>query len=168
MRRTSETDAFSASRMRTPLGPSRTSWSLHRVVSTSDVRLSPADTPESDSESARRAVQVRPRLAAEGRSGVDLRARGPCVVLPVKARRAEPENAFHRIEHLQAINPQAVSRRLFGILHPRTVSPSVHPRPASGGAANFFLASALRLHQVLRPEGEKDARCVRPISATQT
>jgi hypothetical protein len=35
-RRTSETDAFSAPRMRTPRGPSRTLWSLHRTVSTSD------------------------------------------------------------------------------------------------------------------------------------
>ena len=55
------------------------------------------------------------------------------------------------------------------ILHTRTVSPSVHPRPASGGAADFFLASALRdRHQALRPAGVKDARCIRPISATQT
>ena len=30
------TGAFSAPRMRTPLGPSRTSWSLHRLPSTSD------------------------------------------------------------------------------------------------------------------------------------
>jgi hypothetical protein len=37
IRRTSETGAFSAPRMRTPRGPSRTLWSLHRVVSTSDV-----------------------------------------------------------------------------------------------------------------------------------
>jgi hypothetical protein len=37
MRRTSRTGAFSAPRMRTPRGPSRTLWSLHRTVSTSDV-----------------------------------------------------------------------------------------------------------------------------------
>jgi len=36
LRRTSETDAFSASRMRTPLDPSRISGSLHRTVSISD------------------------------------------------------------------------------------------------------------------------------------
>jgi len=35
-RRTSMTGAFSAPRMRTPRGPSRTLWSLHRTVSTSD------------------------------------------------------------------------------------------------------------------------------------
>lgn len=51
----------------------------------------------------------------------------------------------------------------------RTVSPSVHSRPASGGATNFFPASALSIHQqALRPPGGEDARCVRPISATQT
>jgi len=50
MRRTSETDAFSAPRMRTPRGPSRTLKSLHRAVSTSDVLLSPAGTPESESD----------------------------------------------------------------------------------------------------------------------
>jgi len=49
VRRTSETDAFSAPRMRTPRGPSRTLWSLHRTVSTSDIPLSPAGTPESES-----------------------------------------------------------------------------------------------------------------------
>jgi hypothetical protein len=54
-------------------------------------------------------------------------------------------------------------------LRTRTVSPSVHPRPASGGAADFFPASALSFHQqALRPPGGEDARCVRPISATQT
>jgi hypothetical protein len=54
------------------------------------------------------------------------------------------------------------------ILRTRTGSPSVHSCPASDGAANFFLASALRHHQPLRAAGEKDARCVQPTSATQT
>jgi hypothetical protein len=39
VRRTSETGAFSAPRMRTPRGPSRTLWSLHRTVSISDVLI---------------------------------------------------------------------------------------------------------------------------------
>ena len=38
-RRTTQTDAFSAPRMRTPLDPSRISWSLHRTVSISDALL---------------------------------------------------------------------------------------------------------------------------------
>jgi hypothetical protein len=51
----------------------------------------------------------------------------------------------------------------------RTVSPSLHPRPASYGATDFLLASALSAHQqVLRPPGGEDARCVQPMSATQT
>jgi hypothetical protein len=51
----------------------------------------------------------------------------------------------------------------------RTVSPFLHPRPASGGATNFLPASALFCHQqAFRPPGEEDARCVQPTSATQT
>ena len=50
-----------------------------------------------------------------------------------------------------------------------TVSPSTHPRPASGGATDFLPASALLNHQqILRPDGEEDARCVQPTSATQS
>jgi hypothetical protein len=53
--------------------------------------------------------------------------------------------------------------------HTRTVSPSAHPRPASDGATDFFLASALSFHQqALRPPGGEDARCVQPMSATQS
>jgi len=41
--------------------------------------------------------------------------------------------------------------------------------PASGGATDFFLASALFGHRpTLRSTGEEDARCVQPTSATQT
>jgi len=51
----------------------------------------------------------------------------------------------------------------------RTVSPFLHPRPASGGATNFPPASALSCHQqAFRPPGGEDARCVQPTSATQT
>jgi len=50
----------------------------------------------------------------------------------------------------------------------RTVSPSVHPRLASGDATDFFLASALSYQQALRPPGGEDAQCVQPMSATQT
>jgi len=52
----------------------------------------------------------------------------------------------------------------------RTVSPSVHPRLASGDATDFFLASALSVfhQQALRPPGGEDAQCVQPISATQS
>jgi len=61
-----------------------------------------------------------------------------------------------------------VGRSFWELPRTRTVSPSVHPRSASGGATGFFRASALRHREVLRPPGAKDARCIRPISATQT
>jgi hypothetical protein len=51
---------------------------------------------------------------------------------------------------------------------PRTVSPSLHSCPASDGASSFLLASALSLHEALRPPGAEDARCVQPTSATRT
>jgi len=87
-RRTSQTGAFSAPRMRTPRGPSRTLWSLHRTVSTSDVLGSPAGTPESD--------PVRPMCCpcvsafalqpTEAHGGVDLLVRGPCFAPGVETR----------------------------------------------------------------------------------
>jgi hypothetical protein len=52
--------------------------------------------------------------------------------------------------------------------YPRTVSPSLHPCPASGRASGFLPASALTLHEALQPPGAEDARCVQPTSATQT
>jgi len=51
----------------------------------------------------------------------------------------------------------------------RTVSPSTHSRPASVELRTSFRLAPSRGHQqVLRPPGGEDARCVRPISATQT
>jgi hypothetical protein len=89
--------------------------------------------------------------------------------LPVKASRASAGNAFHRLENLQAHHPQAMHEENgLRSSRTRTGSPSVHPCPASNGAADFFLASALRHRQALRPAGEEDARCVRSISATHT
>jgi len=82
----------------------------------------------------------------------------------------QPENAFHRIENLRAETRKPCTWKLLkGPKHTRTVSPSAHPCPASGGAKDFFLASALSNHQqALRPPGGEDARCVQPMSATQT
>jgi hypothetical protein len=51
---------------------------------------------------------------------------------------------------------------------PRTVSPSFHPCAPSGSASGFFPASALSLHEALRPPEAEDARCVQPTSATRT
>jgi hypothetical protein len=51
---------------------------------------------------------------------------------------------------------------------PRTDSPSFHPCSPSGSASGFFPASALSLHEALRPPETEDARCVQPTSATRT
>jgi hypothetical protein len=143
------TGAFSAPRMRTLRGHCGALKSLHRVVSTSDVpvvtrrhtrvgiRCRPMCFP-----SARRCP--RETLERQARSGFDLRVIGPSCGLPVRARRAEPGNAFFRIDSLRAMNPQTAPRSLWiEIPCARTVSPSVHPRPASDGATDFFPASAL-------------------------
>jgi hypothetical protein len=74
---------------------------------------------------------------------LNLRVRGPCVVLPVKARRAKPENAFHRIENLQAETRRPCTGRLLrdpAHAHRFAFYPSA---PHVSGATNFLLASAL-------------------------
>jgi hypothetical protein len=103
MRRTSGPTPFRASRMRTPRGRIPSLWSLHRTVSTSDV-------PFVTRRHTRVGFRIRPicspgrilRFTEALRCEVDLRARGHRFVLPVRARRAQPENVFHRIENLQA------------------------------------------------------------------
>jgi hypothetical protein len=153
--------------MRTLRGPSRTLKSLHRTVSTSDVpvvtrrhtrvgiRCRPMCFP-----SARRCP--RETLERQARSGFDLRVIGPSCGLPVRARRAEPGNAFFRIDSLRAMNPQTAPRSLW-IESPcaRTVSPSVHPRPASDGATDFFQASALAAPRGLATSW-RERRAMRP------
>jgi len=47
------------------------------------------------------------------------------------------------------------------LLRTRTVSPSVHPRPASDGATNFFLASALHAPRDLAAS-RRERRAMRP------
>jgi hypothetical protein len=79
------------------------------------------------------------------RRGFYLRVRGPCFALPVRARRAKARERLPSFCEPASRNPQAVRRGLFRNLRTRTVSPSTHPRPASGGAADFFLASALSI-----------------------
>jgi hypothetical protein len=132
-RRTSMTGAFSAPRMRTPRGPSRTLWSLHRIESTSDVPLSPAGTPESESFppdvlSYRQRVDL---TASRGLRGVDLLVRGPCFALVVETKTGNsPRTPSVVLETCELSPTSGVLRKLFRLFQPaRTVSPSVHPRP---------------------------------------
>lgn len=70
---------------------------------------------------------------------------------------------------MRAFTRRPIERELLGTnALPRTVSPSLHPCPASGSASGFLLASALSLHEPLRTPGAEDARCVQPTSATRT
>jgi len=104
-RRTSDTDAFSAPRMRTPRGPSRTLWSLHRIVSTSDVLTVTNRHTRVEFLLARCAVHHRhvDIAAYRDRSGVDRLVRGPGFASAVSRQDGpKPENAFHRVQNLRA------------------------------------------------------------------
>jgi hypothetical protein len=133
-RRTSDTDAFSAPRMRTPRGPSRTLWSLHRIVSTSDVPIVTRRHTRVEILFARCAVHRRhvDIAAYRDRSGVDLLVRGPCFALKVSRQGGrKPENAFRCAQNPRAFTRgRRAARTLFkSSQHTRTVSPSTHPRP---------------------------------------
>jgi len=67
-----------------------------------------------------------------------------CFVRPVRAGRASARERLPSYREPASRNPQAMHTETFiETAHTRTVSPSAHPRPASGGAADFFQASAL-------------------------
>jgi hypothetical protein len=131
------TVTFSVPRMRTPLGPSRTSWSLHRTASTSDILMvtrrhtRPASVPPD----ALSAVTLRPLSETEGRAEIDLRAEGPRVDLPVRAGRAKARERLPSYRERASRNPQAEPARTFLSVSaiPRTVSPSLGSCPPSGG-----------------------------------
>jgi hypothetical protein len=129
---------------------------------------SPVGTPESES-------CIRPMCCPSSRSSrmvmrsCTYESEDFCFALPVKERRALARERLS--SYSRTCEPKPTGRTHETVkrtVHTHTVSPSVHSRPASGGAANFFLASALRHQQALRPPGGEDARCVQPMSATQT
>jgi hypothetical protein len=67
-----------------------------------------------------------------------------CFVQLLRAERASARERLPSYREPASDKPAGRTQEIFmGILNARTVSPSVHPRPASGGAADFFLASAL-------------------------
>jgi len=171
IRRTSTTGAFSAPRMRTPRGPSRTLWSLHRTTSTSDVPIV-----------ARRHVRVgfriRPircpskptTLRSLKKKGVDLRARGLCFGLPVRARRAEARErlpSYREAASFYTCSP--LMKRTVCSLHSRAPFRLLSMRAPRQAVLRTSSWLAPSVHQqVLRPPGGEDARCVQPTSATQS
>jgi hypothetical protein len=170
-RRTSETGAFSAPRMRTPRGPSRTLWSLHRTMSTSDApsvtrrharigfRIDPSDTLSLENST------FRPR---ERRT--EPASQGLCFDLPVRASRAKAQErlpSYREAASFYTCSPPVT--RLLGHLHERApfrLLPIRAPRQAV--LRTSFRLAPSRHQQALRPPGEEDARCVRPTSATQS
>jgi hypothetical protein len=109
-------------------------------------------------------------LLADGEAELNLRARGPCFALPVRARRAKARKRLPSSREPASFHPQAMrSGTCWVPAHTRTVSPSAHPRSASVELrTSSWLAPSRGHQQVLRPPGGEDARCVQPMSATQT
>jgi hypothetical protein len=101
---------------------------------------------------------------------LNLPARGPCFVLPVRARRAKARERLPSYREPASRNPQAMhpetcwepcTRAPFRLLSIRA------PRQAVLRTSSW-LAPSLFHQQVLRPPGGEDARCVQPTSATQS
>jgi hypothetical protein len=160
------TDAFSAPRMRTPLGPSRTSWSLHRTVSTSDAltvtcrHARPASVPSDALSAARSSRMVQLTIA--------LQAEGPHFTPPVRTMRAKARERLPSYREPASRNPPAEPARTFD-----RERFSAHRFAFSrlvlrvSEASSFLPASALLVpQQILRSPGGQGARCVRPTSAT--
>jgi hypothetical protein len=177
MRRTAETGAFSAPRMRTPLGDFWPRGAFTTSCRPLTFSLSPVGTPESESESARCAGRHETdSLRSRDVTDVDLRVEGLRFTLPVRAAWAPPENAFRRIENLQAETRRPCARALFRKTRLREPfrllsirAPRQSPQLEDKGATDFLRASALCAHhKALRPSGAEDTRCVQPTSATHT
>jgi hypothetical protein len=135
---------FLAPRMRTPRGPSRTLKSLHQTVSTSDVLASLPGTPES--ESVPPDVLSVIALLADGDAEFTCQPEDLCFAVPVRARRALAQERLPSCREPASFHPQAVcTETVWDSVFTSTGSPSAHPRPASGGATDFFLASALSI-----------------------
>jgi len=89
----------------------------------------------------------------------------------LRPRRAKARERLLSCREPASFHPQAMCcKNLFDFLStPAPIRLLSIRAPASGGATDFFLASALfDHHSTLRSTGEEDARCVQPTSATQT
>ena len=158
MRRTSETGAFSAPRMRTPRVPSRSWRSLHQTASTSDVPLSPAGTPESV---VRRLPDVLAviTLLADGDAELTCEPEGPCFALPVRAERAKARERLSSYREPASRNPQAEHRKTFGRSYERApirLLPIRAPRQA-----------VLRTSSRLAPSRFTNRPCDLPVEKTR-
>jgi len=127
--------------MLTPLGPSRSSWSLHRTrLEPLMLTLSPAGTPDRPlCRPTRCLLSHAPRGAHEGGWPP---SQGPCFGSPVKARRARAREHLPSCRRAASRGSQTGQARTFGwALFRSTVSPSLGSCSASGGASSFPPAS---------------------------
>jgi hypothetical protein len=155
--------------MRTPLGPSRTSKSLHRTVPTSDVPTVARRHARVGFLAARCAHQS--TVLADGVLDVDLPAEGLRFVPPVRAERARARERLPSYREPSSRNPRpglhVFLLRGRGARVPFRLLSTRAPRQAVL-RASFRLAPWCFHHEVSRPPGAQDARCVRSMSATRT
>jgi len=109
-------------------------------------------------------------LLADGDADLTCEPRAPLRAAGKSSAGQEPENAFHRVENRQAMNLEVV-RGTNVLESPAHVRPfrllSIRAPRQAVLRTSSWLAPFCR-HETLQPPGGKDARCVRPISATQT
>ena len=131
-------DDFSASRMRTTLGPSRSSCCLHRIASTSDIltvtrRHARSISSSTDALTVTRSSRMVPRvLTFEPK---DLR-----FTLPVRARWAEARECLPSSREPASRNPRTECMRTFDRLHALAHSFAFSP-PVPGVRPCFELPS---------------------------
>jgi hypothetical protein len=98
------------------------------------------------------------RFLADRDPDVDPSAEGLRFVPPVRAERARARERLPSYREPPSRNPRPGLHTFLigGAWSPRTVSPFLHPCPASGGASGFLPASAL-----MSPRGLATSRCPR-------
>jgi hypothetical protein len=106
LRRTARPAPFRAPRMRTPRGPSRSLWSLHRIASTSDVLVVTRRHTRVGIRCPPDVLAVSSQSLSGARRGVDLRARGTLHGLPVRAGRAQARERLPSCRESASVNPQ--------------------------------------------------------------
>jgi hypothetical protein len=167
IRRTSTTDAFAASRMRTPRGPSRTLWSLHQTVSTSDVPFVTGRHTRVEILFARCAVLSQACCShfyvQLTEAGVELTCWSEDPASPQQFSRCDgpkPENAFRRLRGSRAFTHERRIAKIFWTLstcpHRFAFYPSAPVRQAM-----------LRISSRLAPSLATTRPCDRPVKKTR-
>jgi hypothetical protein len=132
--------------MRTPLGPSRTSWSLDQTVSTSDILVVTRRHARVGLRTARCAADDICLLRGGDACSLTCEPRVPARPAGKGLMRGCPRMPSVVSTSLRAETHRPVARaiRIGKRLLPRTGSPFLRSCPASGGASSFLPASALR------------------------